>query len=52
MAAAKHLVDPVDGPTCCETTGESLIPVDIALTTDTAKTALLAAPLPCSNQTL
>jgi molybdopterin molybdotransferase len=31
MAAAKHLAEHVEGPTCCETTGERLIPIDIAL---------------------
>jgi molybdopterin molybdotransferase len=31
MAAVKHLAEHVPGPGCCETTGESLIPVDIAL---------------------
>jgi molybdopterin molybdotransferase len=40
MAAVKHLAEHVEGPACCETTGESLIPVDIAL----QKGLALAAP--------
>ncbi|MFQ5566035.1 MAG: gephyrin-like molybdotransferase Glp [Paracoccaceae bacterium] len=31
MTAAKHLAEHPAGPGCCETTGEHLIPVDIAL---------------------
>ena len=40
MTAAKHLAEHAAGPACCETTGESLIPVDIAL----EKGLALAAP--------
>jgi molybdopterin molybdotransferase len=40
MAAAKHLAEQFQGPSCCETTGERLIPVDIAL----EKGLALAAP--------
>ena len=41
MTAAKHLAEQVHGSSCCETTGERLIPVDIAL----EKGLALAAPL-------
>ena len=40
MTAAKHLAEHAAGPACCETTGEPLIPVDIAL----EKGLALAAP--------
>ena len=46
MAMAKHLAEHVGGPACCETTGERLIPVDIAL-----EKGLALAAAPCSGST-
>jgi molybdopterin molybdotransferase len=39
MAAARHLAEHAAAPACCETTGERLIPVDIALEKGLAMTA-------------